>query len=74
MSIALMATKVIHYLDIGSHALVVGEIIETYISEDCLTDGKSDPEKIDPLIYTPGTMTYHRLGEAIGSALKIGKV
>jgi len=31
MPIALMATKVIHYLDIGSHALVVGEIIETYI-------------------------------------------
>jgi hypothetical protein len=52
----------------------VGEIIETYLSEDCLTDGKADPEKIDPLIYAPGTMKYHRLGEAIASAFKAGKV
>jgi flavin reductase (DIM6/NTAB) family NADH-FMN oxidoreductase RutF len=66
--------KVIHYLDLGSHTLVVGEIIETYISEDCLTDGKADPGKIDPLIYAPGTTKYHRLGEDIGSAFKIGKV
>ena len=54
--------KAIHYLDLGSHTLVVGEIIETYISEDCLTDGKADPVKIDPLIYAPGTLKYHRLG------------
>ena len=66
--------KVIHYLDVGSHTLVVGEIIETYISEDCLTEGKADPEKIDPLIFTPGTIKYHRLGEAIASAFKVGKV
>ncbi len=66
--------KAIHYLDLGSHTLIVGEIIETYITEDCLTDGKGDPEKIDPLIYIPGTMKYHRLGEAIGPAFKIGKV
>ena len=66
--------KVIHYLDLGSHTLVVGEIIETYLSEDCLTDGKADPGKIDPLIYAPGTIKYHRLGEDIGSAFKIGKV
>jgi len=66
--------KAIHYLDLGSHTLVVGEIIETYITEDCLTDGKGDPGKIDPLIYIPGTMKYHRLGEAIAPAFKIGKV
>jgi flavin reductase (DIM6/NTAB) family NADH-FMN oxidoreductase RutF len=65
--------KVLHYLDLGSHTLVVGEIIETYLSEDCLTNGKVNPEKIDPLIYAPGTMKYYRLGEDIGSAFKIGK-
>ena len=66
--------KVIHYLDVGSHTLVVGEIIETYLSEDCLTNGEVDPEKIDPLIYAPGTIKYHRLGEVIASAFKAGKV
>jgi len=65
--------KAIHYLDLGSHTLVVGEIIETYITEDCLTDGKTDPGKIDPLIYLTGITKYHRLGEAIAPAFKIGK-
>jgi len=66
--------KVMHYLEVGSHTLVVGEIIETYLSEDCLTNGKVDPAKIDPLIYIPGTIKYHRLGEDIASAFKVGKV
>ena len=66
--------KVLHYLDVGSHTLVVGEIIETYISEDCLTNGKADPAKIDPLIYIPTTVKYHRLGEDIASAFTVGKV
>ncbi|HUU40793.1 MAG TPA: flavin reductase family protein [Desulfatiglandales bacterium] len=65
--------KAMHYLDLGSHNLVVGEIIETHIAESCLTDGKADPVKIDPLIYTPGTTKYHRLGEVIASAFEIGK-
>jgi len=65
--------KAIHYLDLGSHTLVVGEIIETYITEECLTDGKADPDKIDPLIYISSTMKYHRLGEVVAAAFKIGK-
>ena len=65
--------KAIHYLNLGSHTLVVGEIIETYITEECLTDGKADPDKIDPLIYIPTTMKYHRLGEVVAAAFKIGK-
>jgi flavin reductase (DIM6/NTAB) family NADH-FMN oxidoreductase RutF len=65
--------KVISYLDIGSHTLVVGEIVETYINENCITDEKADPKKINPLVYASGTEKYHRLGEEIASAFKIGK-
>ncbi len=65
--------KAVHYLDLGSHTLVVGEIVETYMNQECLRDGKGDPGKIDPLIYIPGTMQYHRLGEFIAPAFKIGK-
>ena len=65
--------KEIHSLDLGSHTLVIGEIVETYISEGCLTDGKADPEKIDPLVYTPAVNRYHRLGEVIAGAFHIGK-
>ena len=65
--------KMIHALDLGSHTLFVGEIIETYLSEHCATDGKADPEKIDPLIYTPAAQSYNRLGEVIGRAFHMGK-
>ena len=65
--------KVIHSLDLGSHTLVVGEIIQTHLNKDCLTDGKADPEKIDPLVFAPGTRQYRRLGEFVGKAFHIGK-
>ena len=65
--------KVIHTLDLNSHVLFVGEIMETYINEDCLSDGRPDTAKIDPLIYSTGTQQYHRLGEAVGKAFSIGK-
>ena len=68
-----LENRVIHYLDLGSHTLVVGEITETYIQEDCLTQGKADPVKINPLIFTPGTREYYRLGEVLCPAFEIGK-
>ena len=68
-----MECKTIHYLDLGSHFLIVGEVIETYLTERCITDGKPDPIKIDPLIYITRTMKYYHLGELVASAFNIGK-
>lgn len=65
--------RVIHTLDLGSHILFIGEIIETYIDDDCLTDEKADPAKIDPLIYTTAVSQYRRLGEIVGKAWEVGK-
>ena len=65
--------KMTHSLDLGSHSLVVGEIIETHVDEDCLTDGRPDPEKIDPLIFLPAVQRYGKLGELIANAFKVGK-
>ena len=65
--------KVIHSLDLGSHVLFVGEILETYIDGECMTAGKADPAKIDPLIYTTGVKQYQKLGEVVGRAWDIGK-
>lgn len=62
-----------HTLDLGAHILVVGEVIQTHINESCLTDGKPDASKIDPLVYSPGTGNYQRLGEVVGKAFSIGK-
>jgi flavin reductase (DIM6/NTAB) family NADH-FMN oxidoreductase RutF len=65
--------NVIHSLDLGSHVLFIGEIMETYIDADCMTDQKADAAKIDPLIYITGARQYQRLGEVVGRAWDIGK-
>ncbi|MFC1785043.1 flavin reductase family protein [Candidatus Neomarinimicrobiota bacterium] len=64
--------KVIHTVEVGSHTVFIGEIMETHVNEDCLTKGKPDINKIDPIIYATGTRQYHKIGDKIGRAFKIG--
>ncbi len=65
--------RVTHSLDLGSHSLVVGEIMETHVDDHCMTDGKPDPEKIDPLIFLPSVQRYGKLGEMVAQAFQVGK-
>ena len=65
--------RVKHLLDMESHIVVLGEITETYVSETCLTDGKADTKKIDPLAFSFPDGQYWRMGEAVGRAFQIGK-
>ena len=66
--------NVVHILDLGSHVLIIGRIEESYISNDCLTGGKPDIEKISPLIYvrTPN-QEYATFGQVMGKAFSIGQ-
>jgi hypothetical protein len=52
---------------------VVGEIIQSYVSQYCLQGKKIDPLLVDPLIYSTSSETYHKLGEVVGQAFKVGK-
>ena len=66
--------KVMHILDLGSHALIIGRIEEIHVSESCLTDGEPDIEKIKPLVYISGPVRQYRaLGEFIAKSESIGK-
>jgi flavin reductase (DIM6/NTAB) family NADH-FMN oxidoreductase RutF len=65
--------KLIHSLDLGSHVLIIGEIIESYVSADCIKNGKVDIKKIDPLVYTTDLQVYQGLGEVIAMAYHVGK-
>lgn len=60
-----------HTLELGSHHLHVGEIIDVHVAEDCLTSGVPDTRKIDPLVYSNGE--YFHIGEAISKAFSVGK-
>ena len=65
------ACEVVQILNLGSHELIVGKIVETFVSKDCMTDGRPDPAKIRPLMFTgPG---YYSLGNHCGDAFRCGK-
>jgi flavin reductase (DIM6/NTAB) family NADH-FMN oxidoreductase RutF len=66
--------KVVHILNLGSHALVVGQIEETHVSEACLTDGLPDADKLEPIIYSSGAeKRYHGLGAVLAKAFSVGQ-
>ena len=66
--------RVVHILDLGSHALVIGSIEETHVSEDCLTDGKQDVSKIRPLVFVDEPESqYVAYGKVVAKAFSIGQ-
>jgi flavin reductase (DIM6/NTAB) family NADH-FMN oxidoreductase RutF len=62
-----------HSVKLGSHTLFIGEIVETHVSDSCMSGQNIDTRSIDPLIFVAPTRQYHRLGEAIAPAFGIGK-
>ena len=65
--------KVAHILDLGSHSLVIGRIEESYTSDNCLTEGKPDINKIQPLAFTrEPSSQYHALGEVVAKSHSVG--
>jgi len=65
--------RVVHILNLGSHALVIGQVEGSYMSEECLTDGKPDAEKIRPAIFNLETSCYLAFGEVVAKAYSIGR-
>ena len=66
--------KVVHVLDLGSHFLFIGRVEETHVSEECLTDGKPDVNKIKPFAYTKvPSLQYQALGDFVAEAFSVGK-
>ena len=65
--------EVAHSINLGSHTLVISSIVQTHVSEDCLTGGKPDINKIQPIIYSPRPAAgYHTVGEALAEPFNIG--
>lgn len=65
--------KVVHRLALGSHIIVIGQIEEVHVSEDCLTDGKPDVRKVRPLIFTPEpSRGYYAFGDFVAQPFKCG--
>lgn len=52
--------------------ILVGEIVNVTADESVLTDGKIDPEKLNPITFDPVNNTYIGLGEVVGKAFTDG--
>jgi flavin reductase (DIM6/NTAB) family NADH-FMN oxidoreductase RutF len=63
-----------HILNLGTHQLIIGQVIETHVTESCLTDGKPDLNKIQPFVYGMGSTTeYYTLGKSLGKCFSVGR-
>ena len=60
-----------HSVELGSHNLHVGKVVDVHADEDCFTNGILDTAKVDPIVYS--NANYYRLGESIGRSYSIGK-
>ncbi len=58
-------------VDCGSHELYIGKVVEIHADPSCLTDGKPDIEKINPMIYAQ--YTYFGVGKQVDRAFFAGK-
>jgi flavin reductase (DIM6/NTAB) family NADH-FMN oxidoreductase RutF len=70
----ILECKVIHTYEIGLHTQFIGEILDVKVEKDALNEsGLPDINKIAPFIYCSEIQCYHRIGEKVGKAFKIGK-
>jgi len=66
--------EVAHAIEMGQYQVIIGEIMETWAAEAVLDEnGNVDIEKLDPLIYVPGTREYRRIGDKVADAYSVGK-
>jgi Conserved protein/domain typically associated with flavoprotein oxygenases, DIM6/NTAB family len=55
-------------VDCGSHLLRIGEVVEIHADPSCLTEGKLDITKINPIIYAQ--LAYFGVGDGGGQGLR----
>jgi len=62
-------------LTVGSHVLMIGEIVDVMADKACMADGKDYPDiaKVAPLIYDSGSKAYYGVGKKLGEAFSAGK-
>ena len=63
--------KVCGSKEIRGFTMFFGDIVAAFAGEDCLTDGKPDPIKIDPIIMMG--FSYCNLESVVGRPFSEGK-
>jgi flavin reductase (DIM6/NTAB) family NADH-FMN oxidoreductase RutF len=63
--------KLFKAVDCGSHLLHIGEVVEVYADKACITDGKPDVTKVNPILLAQAT--YFDIGKQVEKAFSAGK-
>ncbi|MBN2239795.1 MAG: flavin reductase family protein [Dehalococcoidales bacterium] len=63
--------EVAQVVDLENYDVFFGNIVETYVNDDCLTDGKPDMKKVNQVILSGGKYCY--VGEECGTAFSDGR-
>jgi flavin reductase (DIM6/NTAB) family NADH-FMN oxidoreductase RutF len=67
-----MACRVTHVVELPTHDFFIGDIVEAFCDERCLSDGKPDIEKIRPFSLTMPDNRYWTAGAPCGDAWASG--
>jgi flavin reductase (DIM6/NTAB) family NADH-FMN oxidoreductase RutF len=67
-----MECQLIKTVDFPDHDVFVGEVVETYVEETCLTNEIVDFAKIQPILFVMNDRSYWKLGERFATAWNIG--
>jgi flavin reductase (DIM6/NTAB) family NADH-FMN oxidoreductase RutF len=62
--------RVIQTVPIFDFSMFLGEIVAAYINDDCLKNGKPDPQRINPMILMGGS--YWDLDSQVGNVFREG--
>jgi flavin reductase (DIM6/NTAB) family NADH-FMN oxidoreductase RutF len=65
--------RVVHVLNLGTHSFVIGEVTGTFISEECLVDGKPDVGRMRPMIFNLESSQYSSFGGTVARAFHVGR-
>ena len=67
-----LTCKVMKTFEVYSMDVFVGDVMETFVREDCTTNGYADTGKVNPLIYCMDNM-YWNIGNTIGKGFSVGR-
>ncbi|MFX0187481.1 MAG: flavin reductase family protein [Candidatus Hodarchaeota archaeon] len=66
--------KVVKIIDLkGTNDIIIGEIVQTYVNEECITNGKPDIQKIQPILFSGFDANYMKVGDILARAYKVGR-
>lgn len=68
-----MECKLMGMLNLGSHMMVIGEVTECHVNQDCMVDGKPDAKKINAMVFDAEQGLYLAFGDVVAKARSAGK-